>query len=271
MQEGIQKWGFPVLLLAISLICASTIQILTPGLKHVAIDDGVRRLEDVPFPFIRETSEPIREYRVTAEIDRRSYQFTKLVLLPTLCLTSANVNGEPLTFKEPGPSGHCDYINGYTISLPTGTAAAPGHLLHLEAKVSSSNYIFGLSVRPPPGNPVVLALKLIGIATLTAGLYLALRRSHFSRPVSLILVGALPVQVLYLLHTPVVERTYDVLGHLQHVEYIADHFSLAPSNFCHECYQPSLYYLAAAPVFSMARAMRLDRKSVVRERVLLGV
>ena len=62
MQEGIQKWRLPILLLAISLICASTIQILIPGLKNVAIDDGVRRLEDVPFPFIRETSEPIKEY-----------------------------------------------------------------------------------------------------------------------------------------------------------------------------------------------------------------
>jgi hypothetical protein len=263
VKEGIQKWGFPVLLLAISLICASTIQILIPGLKHVAIDDGMRRLEDVPFPFIRQTSQPVTEYRVTAEIDRRSYQFTKLVLLPTLCLTSANVNGQPLTFNAPSSSGHCDYINGYTISLPTGTAAAPGHLLHLEAKVSTNFYVFGLSVRPPPGNPVVLALKLMGIATLTAGLYLALRRSHFSRPVSLILLGALPVQLLYLLHTPVVERTYDILGHLQYVEYIADHFSLPPSDFCYECYQPSLYYLAAAPIYSMARAMRFFDSEVV--------
>jgi len=262
VQEGIQKWKFPSLLLAISLLCASTIQILIPGLKNVAIDDGVRRLEDAPFPFIRETSEPIREYRVTAEIDRGPYQFTKLVLLPTLCLTSANVNGQPLTFNEPGPLGHCDYINGYAISLPTGTPAAQGNLLHLEAKVSSSYYIFGLSVRPPPGNPLVLVLKLIGIATLTAGFYFSLRRLHFSRPISLILVGALPVQLLYLLHTPVIERTYDVLGHLQYVEYIADHFSLPPSDFCHECYQPSLYYLTAAPVYSMARAMRFFDSSV---------
>ena len=247
----------PVLLIALALLCASAIQVLTPRFSSVTIDDGVRRLEDVPFPFLRQTSAPVQEYHVAADIDYRSYQFARLTLLPTLCLTSAEINGQPIAL----PSGRCDFFNGYDVHLPSTPAAGRSQPMHLDARVSNplaaTFDIFGLRARAPAGHPLVLTLSLMAGAALAGGLYLALRRWHFSRVVSLILVASLPVQLLYLSHTPVTERTYDVLGHLQHIEFIAYQGGLPPANYCHECFQPSLYYAAAAAVYSTARATRI--------------
>ncbi len=103
----------------------------------------------------------------------------------------------------------------------------------------------------------MLTLSLIAGAALAGGLYLALRRWHFTPIVSLILVASLPIQLLYQSHTPLTERTYDVLGHLQHVEFIAYQGSLPPAVYCHECFQPGLYYAVAAAVYSAARTTRI--------------
>lgn len=255
MREAFQRWLLPVSLLAIALLCASAIQFLTPRLKNVSIDDGARRLENVPFPFLRQTSQPVEDYNVAADIDYRPYQFTRLTLLPTLCLSSAEINGKPVAL----PSERCDFAKGYDVHLPTTPAAA--RTLHLDAKVSNpiaaSFDVFGLTVRPPAGHPLVLMLRLIAAAALAGALYLALRRWRFSRIVSLILVASLPIQLLYQSHTPITERTYDVLGHLQHLEFIAYQRSLPPAYYCHECFQPGLYYTIAAAVYLAARATRI--------------
>jgi len=244
-------------LIAIALLCASFIQVLTPRLKNISIDDGVRRLEDVPFPFLRQTSPPVKEYHVAADIDYKPYQFARFTLLPTLCLSSAEINGKPIAF----PPEHCDFIKGYDVRLPTGPDAAGSQPIHLDARVSNPPAgtfdIFGLSVRAPTGHPLALTLGLMGGAAFAGGLYLALRRWHFSHIISLILLASLPIQLLYQSHTPVIERTYDVLGHLQHIEFIAYHGSLPPADYCHECFQPSLYYAVAAAVYSTARVTRI--------------
>ena len=268
--EAFQGWVRPISLIAIALLGASVIQVLTPRLKNVSIDDGVRRVEDAPFPFLRQTSAPVTEYHVAADIDYRPYQFARLTLLPTLCLSSAEVNGKPIA----SPSGNCDFFNGYDVHLPTGPDAAGSPPIHLEAKVSNplapAFDIFGLSVRPPRGHPLVVALRLIASAALVGGLYLALRRWHFSPIVSLILVASLPVQLLYQSHTPVTERTYDVLGHLQHIEFIAYQGSLPPANYCHECFQPGLYYAVAAAVYSAARTIRIFDPMLVLQFLALA-
>jgi hypothetical protein len=270
VRDALKRWILPISLIAIALLCDSVIQVLTPRLKNTTIDDGVRRLEDVPFPFLRQTSAPVKEYHIAADIDYRAYQFASFRLLPTLCLYSAEINGHPIAL----PSEHCDYIQGYDVHLPKGPDGAVSQPMHLDAQVSNpiadTFDIFGLSVRAPAGLPLVLTLSLIAGAALAGGLYLALRRWHFSPTVSLILVASLPIQLLYQSHTPIIERTYDVLGHLQHVEFIAYHASLPPAVYCHECFQPGLYYTVAAAVYLAARATRIFDPMVVLQFLALA-
>jgi len=262
----------PISLIAIALLSASFIQVLTPHLKNISIDDGVRRLENVPFPFLRQTSAPVKEYHVAADIDYRAYQFAGFRLLPTLCLNSVEINGKPIAL--PSEPEHCDYVKGYDIHLPMGPDAAVSQPMHLDAQVSNpiadTFDVFGLSVRAPTGHFLVLALNLIAALALAGGLYLALRRWHFSPAISLILVASLPIQLLYQWDTPIIERTYDVLGHLQHIEFVAYHASLPPAVYCHECFQPGLYYVVAAAVYSAARAMRIFDPMVVLQFLALA-
>jgi hypothetical protein len=257
VREWFERWLLPISLFALALLCASVIQVLTPRLKNTTIDDGARRLEDVPFPFLRQTSAPVKEYHVAADIDYRPYQFASFTLLPTICLSSAEINGRPIAI----PSERCDFIKGYEVRLPAGPEAAASQPIHLDAKVSNPLApgfdVFGLTERAPRGHPLVLTLSLIAGAALAGGLYLALRRWHFTPIVSLILVASLPIQLLYQSHTPLTERTYDVLGHLQHVEFIAYQGSLPPAVYCHECFQPGLYYAVAAAVYSAVRTTRI--------------
>ncbi len=212
----------------------------------------------------------MKEYHVAADIDYRVYQFARLTLLPTLCLSSAEINGKPIAL----PPEHCDFIKGYDVHLPTGPDAAGSRPIHLDAKVLNplalSFDVFGLSVRAPRGHPLVLTLSLIASSALAGGLYLALRRWHFSPIISLILVASLPIQLLYQSHTPITERTYDVLGHLQHIEFIAYQASLPRADYCHECFQPGLYYTAAAGVYLTARATRIFDPMVVLQFLALA-
>ncbi|HLI85696.1 MAG TPA: glycosyltransferase family 39 protein [Bryobacteraceae bacterium] len=243
MRKGSGSGALPASLFIVALIFASTVGFLTPRLTNAAIDDGLRTLEDAPFPFIAQTSVPVREYQVTGEIARKPYQFRRITLLPAGCLASVAIDGRPAA----GPPTNRAASQGYELALPEGPP------IRIHAKIRSDSEMFGLSVAPPAGDPLVLALRLMAGAALAGGLYFSLRR-WFSRAVSLILLGALPVQLVYLSHTPATERAYDVLGHLQYIEFVTYHVSLPPSAFCFECYQPGLYYVLAAPVYALARA-----------------
>lgn len=250
VRKAFRSWILPISFLAAAFISASAMQFLTPRLENVAIDGGGRRLENVPFPFLREMSAGVNEYRITGDIERKPYQFTTVTLLPTSCLSSLRIDRQSIAL----PSGYC---REYDVRLPPGPRDSGSHLIYLDATVSTNFPIFGLTVRAPASDPLTLTLRLLACAGLATGLYLVVRRCRFDRTVSLILLGTLPVQLLYFFHTPAVERTYDVLGHIQHVEFIANQAGLPPSNYCHECYQPSLYYVTAAVLYWLAQVSHI--------------
>src|SRR5580704_3899581 len=148
----------PISLLALALLCATFIQLLTPRFKNTSVDDGVRRLEDVPFPFLRQTSAPVKEYHIAADIDYRPYQFARFTLLPALCLSSAEINHKPIAL----PSERCDFYKGYDVQLPVAPDTSGSQPMHLDVKVlnplAASFDIFGLTARAPRGHPAVLTL-----------------------------------------------------------------------------------------------------------------
>jgi len=65
------------------------------------------------------------------------------------------------------------------------------------------------------------------------------------------------VRLFYLAHTEYDERGYDTWGHVDYVQSVARSGIPDPSE-CWECYQPPLYYVIAAPIYSFAENLGLD-------------
>lgn len=65
------------------------------------------------------------------------------------------------------------------------------------------------------------------------------------------------LRLFYLGHTEYDERGYDTWGHVNYVQSVARSGIPDPSE-CWECYQPPLYYVVAAPIYSLAENSGYD-------------
>jgi len=66
--------------------------------------------------------------------------------------------------------------------------------------------------------------------------------------VTLLLLAGVLLRIAYLSDTPFSVRSQDAQGHLDYVNYIAQHRSLPKAGDCWQCYHPPLYYLAVSPI-----------------------
>lgn len=71
--------------------------------------------------------------------------------------------------------------------------------------------------------------------------------------ITLLLLAGVLLRLAYLDVTPYLVRSYDVSGHIDYINYIISHFSLPSAEVCWECYQPPLYYILSAGIFTVIK------------------
>ena len=88
----------------------------------------------------------------------------------------------------------------------------------------------------------------------------SLRRDRVLR---LIVIGGIALRALYAASTPWTVRAHDTAGHIEYIEYVAQHLALPPPQAGWEFYQPPLYYLIAGTIDRAGAQFGASREAVL--------
>jgi len=72
-----------------------------------------------------------------------------------------------------------------------------------------------------------------------------------------VLIGSI-LRLFYAFSTPYFSRSYDVGGHLDYIQFLAEHWGLPQSGTIWEAYQMPLYYLLLAPLYRLGELLGLS-------------
>jgi hypothetical protein len=79
--------------------------------------------------------------------------------------------------------------------------------------------------------------------------------------VCILLAICVAIHLMYLWRTGPFERTYDVIGHLQHITLVADTFAPPEARACWQCYHPPVYYYLAAVYLRALKAVGISNEA----------
>ncbi len=71
----------------------------------------------------------------------------------------------------------------------------------------------------------------------------------------LILLLGLTLRIIYLWQTPFFDREHDVNAHIDYIRFVADNWTIPPSNAGWEFHQAPLYYFVVAPFYALGRSL----------------
>jgi len=176
-------------------------------------------------------------------------------IIPDDRLVSITVDGRPVPLDDVRPGGLTDWDKGFEMDLSPWLHSGDNEV---EFTVDNSGGRGGLRLRPLLGWRVVPLTAAFLPWLFGLGVVFRLRR-----PVVGVLCAALLVLTIYWAATPWIVRSYDVAyrgdgGHFDYVVYVAEHWTLPPSDRGWEFYQPPLYYVGGALALRWARRLGLS-------------
>jgi hypothetical protein len=74
----------------------------------------------------------------------------------------------------------------------------------------------------------------------------------FDKIIIIILMFGLLVRMVYLFNTGFRERTFDVEGHVEYIQYVGDNYTLPEPSMGWETFQPPLYYITGAIIYKLS-------------------
>ncbi|MFA6816764.1 MAG: hypothetical protein WCS73_10780 [Lentisphaeria bacterium] len=171
-------------------------------------------------------------------------------VIPDDCVDGIMING--ISIPVDTLSGRCDYTKGFRVNANELSALQALPIAHVTFEMHNGGGPGGVSMEVEPTGWAWGFLVICLSAILLALFFCILRRVHLPLPFALLILLACALHLVYTLHTPYSARTHDVDGHIAYVKYIAENHTLPPANECWSCYQPPVYYVMSAPVWSAA-------------------
>jgi 4-amino-4-deoxy-L-arabinose transferase-like glycosyltransferase len=183
------------------------------------------------------------------------------------CLTSMTINGQPVA-----PS----LLRPCVIDTPTDIALRRYMTLPenvVVATIQDTGGRQGLSIAPSPLDPLLLNLHIsLIVAFLILCILLSMRAKNRMRPlIFLVLCIGVLLRLGYLAVTPFDVRSNDSEGHLEYIQYVADHWTIPPLHGGWEFYQPPLYYAVAAVPYAGLRSLGVSDVFNIRVLQFLSV
>ena len=177
---------------------------------------------------------------------------SKIKLVPDDRLVGFTINGNVVDLSSVEQWKLGDWGGGFELDIE-------GYLLRgkntFEVQVLNLSDPFGLSLRTAPASMgYVLGLLIVGagLSVLLLGVCQSLGLKNSI--IALLAISTL-LRVLYLGYTGPYERSYDVGGHLEHMDYILREHRRPSSTECWECHQPSSYYLLSAAAYTLGKRL----------------
>ena len=166
---------------------------------------------------------------------------TQFVLKPDDCISELRVNGIELPHAR-----FCDYGAGRSIDFRSLVKSGWNSI---DLVLTDQGGKVGINVQASRMDIGFLFLLFLGMC-LFVWFFLALRdyspwffrRSYVF---AVMLFGGL-LRLLYVLATPLRERSYDIDGHIEYIQYVLAHWKLPLAHSGWELHQPPLYYFFGA-------------------------
>jgi hypothetical protein len=213
--------------------------------KRVLLQDATGVVKNVDLPFVEASSANNKEMIFIAIVNYNHWKSNWIHVVPDDCVECITVNGQNVSLEDIDPAKLRDWRNGFDINL--GKYFTTGKNI-IKIKVSDHGGDAGLKIT---GVYSLKDLKRTTYSFLLALPFLVfacvlLRSLGFSRGLLWILLNGFILKFVYFLGTNFTQRSYDVFGHIEYIEYIVNNSSLPPRGMGWETHQPPIYYLLAA-------------------------
>lgn len=156
------------------------------------------------------------------------------------CVQSLTVNGQAV---GQGLIPFCDLSRGRVLRLGSHLHAGTNRILMTIQNVGGpASYTWRIAWQ----DPLLLSLRILLLVGLLAGAILVAKGLALSRWqqtfFGIFCIGC-ALRLLYVFQTPYQMRAYDADGHLEYIQYVAQHLALPPIWNGWEFYQAPLYYV----------------------------
>lgn len=162
-------------------------------------------------------------------------------VIPDDCVRMIIVNDVQLDLGYLGQEQLCNWGIGF--DYPLGRYLKDGSN-RVVVSISDVGGTYQLAIGQTPRVRNIQLLILVGIGVLvsleTKSLPLL---NHLSKLERAVLITAILVRVVYLFYTPHEVRAYDVQGHKEYIEWVANNWWLPKPSDCTFCHKPPLYYM----------------------------
>ncbi|SMC08561.1 hypothetical protein [Nitratiruptor tergarcus] len=177
----------------------------------------------------------------------------KIDIIPDDCVENFTINKKSIFIKN--IEGKCDWKRGFSLDITK--YIHPG-INHIQLVIKNRNGKSGLYLHFH--SPISTVFHLLFSLSLLLLLFLVSNR-FFSKKLSFFIVAGIALCMIYLSYTPYYVRTYDVIthtGHLDYIKMIADHFTFPNPTKGWEYHQPPLYYILAAIVYKISLLLYIN-------------
>lgn len=159
------------------------------------------------------------------------------------CLQELRVNG--IDLKEGVP--FCDDGMGRVLDLSSALHKGENTLMARIDHGSEDVIIHRFGMRPARTDPLILGTTALLLTLLIiVGLFAVFLVAPKWRSIGVIFLFGVLLRLLYVIATPYSTRAYDWQGHVQYLQYMAEHLRIPPAQFGWETYQPPLFYFLSA-------------------------
>lgn len=252
--SGRHRWilscgSLATLILLVTLFQAT---LLRPYSVTVRVADGPRNAITLPHNGQSSNLE-ISEYEGCFHVGLLTN--LKVRIIPDDFLTHFYVNGRNVDLSNIPAWKLGDWGAGFEISL--GSYIRPGvntFSIGIQNRSSPYGLRFGTSWKSAYCVGWMLGITvIICILMWTLQPWLGLQKG-----VLYLFWGAVLVRLFYFGYTGPYDRSYDVHGHLEHMNYLLEHRERPADTAGWECHQPTLYYVLAGSVFFIAEQLGLQ-------------
>ncbi len=204
----------------------------------------------LPYSFSSKKGE-LTHYRLKVRFQQHASATVRIV--PDDCLEKMEVNGVSVPLRNIPTGSLCNWSRGFKFDL--GRYLVPGENV-LDLWVRAKDSVAGLTIFPifDSSNSYLLFWGTVALLFFLLSLYFIAAILQISKPLRILLMISVIVDVVYLSYTDFNIRTFDVMIHTGHFDYIKllTNFHFPNPTQGWEYHQPPLYYLLAALVYKIA-------------------
>jgi len=197
--------------------------------------------------------------------DKKTAKFT---IMPDDCIQEVLINGE--NFPLNGIKGLCDYHNGVYFDFSKYVQEG---FNHFEFRMTNIGGPGGLRIETPYNGFKGASLKhFIFVFVFVLSTFLILRKFKFKFRVILIILLGMAVRLIVYTYTGPMQNPYDVLGHLEYIQIIAEEKRVPKVNEGWSTYHPPLYYVVSAAIKIVADSYdpNLTNRVLQQESLLIS-